>query len=292
MSQTFDRAAEDLGNSVHLEHVNVKIPDQRMAQAYYGSGLGLTRDPYMMTSDDNMWMNVGRSQFHLPGGPAQILRGHVGLVIAGRAALLKRLANVQTRLAGTRFSFREHNDCVETMCPWGNRVYCYEPDAARFGRIVLGMPYVEFDVPVGTAEAIARFYREMIAVPAQVLNDNGPVARVAVGQKQSLQFRETDKPQPEFDSHHVQIYVVDFSGPHRRLSERGLVSREDNQFQYRFNDIVDLDSGRHLFTIEHEVRSFTHPMCLRPLVNRNPAQTVRYYAHGHDALAWAMEPGP
>ena len=75
----------------------------------------------------------------------------------------------------------------------------------------------------------------------------------------------------------MQIYVVNFSGPHRRLGERGLVNREDNQYQYRFRDIVDLDSGKHLFTIEHEVRSLTHPMCLRPLVNRNPAQTARNY---------------
>ena len=68
----------------------------------------------------------------------------------------------------------------------------------------------------------------------------------------------------------MQIYVVNFSGPHKRLGERGLVNREDNQYQYRFRDIIDLDTGKHLFTIEHEVRSLTHPMCLRPLVNRNP----------------------
>ena len=30
----FDRAAEDLGNSVHLEHVNVQVPDQRLAQLF------------------------------------------------------------------------------------------------------------------------------------------------------------------------------------------------------------------------------------------------------------------
>jgi hypothetical protein len=29
--------------------------------------------------------------------------------------------------------------------------------------------------------------------------------------------------------------------------------------------------GKRLFTVEHEVRSATHPMFMRPLVNRNPA---------------------
>ena len=38
------------------------------------------------------------------------------------------------------------------------------------------------------------------------------------------------------------------------------------------------------------MRSATHPMYLRPLVNRDPAQTNRTYAHGHDQWAWAMEP--
>jgi hypothetical protein len=291
MEPTFDRTAEDLGNSVHLEHVNVNIPDQRLAQLYYGAGLGLTRDPYLMVSDDNLWMNVGRSQFHLPTGPAQVLRGHTGLVIPDCAALLKRLATVQPKLDGTRFGFHEHNDYVEVMCPWGNRMRCHEPDAARFGRIVLGIPYVEFDVPIGTVGTIARFYCEMIDVPAEATNGNGAVARVTVGHKQYLQFRETEVPQPEFDRHHVQIYVVDFSGPHRRLKERKLISSEDNQYQYRFRDIVDLDTGKLLFTVEHEIRSFTHPMCLRPLANRNPAQIARHYAQGHDQLPWTMEPG-
>jgi hypothetical protein len=292
MQRTFDRAAEDLGNSIHLEHVNVQIPDQRLATLFYAAGLGLTRDPAMMVGDGNMWINVGRSQFHLPTGNPQVLRGHTGIVIAGRAALLERLAAVRARLEGTRFDFSEHNDHVDATCPWGNRVRCYEPDPARFGPINLGIPYVEFDVPVGTADGIAEFYRRMLEAPAGVERDrtDGAVARVMVGRDQHLLFRETDRPLPEFDHHHVQIYIVNFSGPYRALRERNLISQEDNRYQYRFRDIVDLDSGRHLFTVEHEVRSVTHPMYLRPLVNRNPMLTNRNYAPGYDQVAWAIGP--
>src|SRR6478752_7546739 len=106
--QQFDRAAEDLGNSIHFEHVNVTIPDQRLATLFYVAGLGLTRDPYLMVSDSNMWINVGRSQFHLPSGGAQVLRGHTGIVMSGRKALLDRLATVARKLEGTAFSFREN----------------------------------------------------------------------------------------------------------------------------------------------------------------------------------------
>src|SRR3984885_678386 len=180
MQQKFDRAAEDLGNSVHLEHVNVLVPDQHLASLFYVSGLGLTRDPYLMVSDDNMWINAGRSQFHLPSGEAQVLRGHTGLVIAGRAALLDRLASVSKKLHGTKFAFSEHNDHVEAICPWGNRVGCYEPDAARFGRSTLGIPYVEFDVPAGTAKGICNFYPQIMGTPAQFHNGDSTVARVEI----------------------------------------------------------------------------------------------------------------
>ncbi len=290
MQKSFDRAAENLGNSIHLEHVNVQVPDQRLAQLFYAVGLGLTRDPYLMVADTNMWINVGRSQFHLPSGPAQVVRGHTGLVISGRDALLDRLTKVRSKLAGTQFDFSEHNDYVEAICPWGNRVRCHEPDAARFGRISLGIPYVEFDVPVGTARRIADFYPAIMGTPAQVQNGDGTLTRVQMGQNQYMQFRETDRPQPEFDGHHVQMYIANFSGPYEKLKARNLISVEDNQYQYRFKDIVDLDTGKLLFTVEHEVRSATHPMYLRPLVNRNPATTNQNYANGYDAWLWAMDP--
>jgi hypothetical protein len=290
MQQPFDRAKEDLGNSIHLEHVNVQVPDQRLATLFYVAGLGLTRDPYLMVSDSNMWVNVGRSQFHLPSGEPQVVRGHTGIVISGREALLDRLASVAGKLDGTAFAFAEHNDYVEATCPWGNRVRCYEPDAASFGRITLGIPYVEFEVPAGTAKAICAFYPQIMGIPAELRNGDATVARVKMAKDQYLQFRETDRPQPEYDGHHVQIYITNFSGPYRLLSERGLVSQEDNQYQYRFRDIIDPADGRHLFTVEHEVRSATHPMYLRPLINRNPAQTNRTYSPGHEQWAWAMGP--
>ena len=290
MQKNFDRAAEDLGNAVHLEHVNVQVPDQRLAQLFYAVGLGLTRDPYLMVSDTNMWINAGRSQFHLPTGPAQVVRGHTGLVIPGRDALLDRLTKVRSKLDGTKFGFSEHNDYVEAVCPWGNRVRCHEPDAARFGRISLGIPYVEFDVPAGTAGRIADFYPAIMGTPAQIQNGDGTLTRVQMGKNQYMQFRETDRPQPDFDGHHVQMYIANFSGPYEKLKARKLISIEDNQYQYRFKDIVDLDTGKLLFTVEHEVRSATHPMYLRPLVNRNPATSNQNYANGYDAWLWAMDP--
>ena len=99
-----------------------RFPTSGCRRCSMSSGSGSTRDPYIMVADTNMWINVGRSQFHLPTGNPQVLRGHTGLVIAGRAALLDRLTAVRPKLAGTKFDFREHNDYVEAICPWGNRL--------------------------------------------------------------------------------------------------------------------------------------------------------------------------
>ena len=285
----YDRAAQDLGNIVNLGHVNVCIDDQHVATHYYVTGLGLTRDPFLNTGARNMWINVGMSQFHLPMGTPEVLRGVIGLVAPDREALLERLTHVRRALAGTKFEFRENDDCVETVCPWGNRINVHTPDEERFGRIQLGMPYVRFDVRPGTAARIARFYREIMHAPADVIkNGAGPEARVQVGEKQYFYFRETDTPEQPYDRHHVQIYIADFSGPHRRLMELGLVTGESNEYEYRFKDIVDLDNREVLFTVEHETRSQTSPMHGRPLVNRNPAQTNIDYKPGHDSLSWAM----
>jgi hypothetical protein len=289
LERHYDRAAEDIGNIVNIGHVNVCIDDQHVATRYYVTGLGLTRDPFLNTGAGNMWINVGMSQFHLPMGKPEVLRGVTGLVIPDREALLDRLTQARKALAGTKFDFRESNDCVETVCPWGNRINVHTPDEEQFGRIQLGMPYVRFDVRPGTAERIARFYREVMHAPSEVLkNGSGPQARVQVGEKQYFYFRETDAAEAPYDNHHVQIYLSDFSGPHRRLKELGLITMETNEYEYRFKDLIDLDSREVLFTVEHETRSLTNPMYGRPLINRNPAQTNTDYKPGHDTLAWAM----
>ena len=72
---------EDVGNIVLLEHVNVQVPDQALAIAFYIVGLGFTRDPYMNIGLHNMWANVGEQQFHLPVRPTQVIHGHIGLVV-------------------------------------------------------------------------------------------------------------------------------------------------------------------------------------------------------------------
>ncbi|MDR3535961.1 MAG: hypothetical protein P4L71_05635 [Acetobacteraceae bacterium] len=287
----FDRTAEDLGNIVELGHVNVTVPDQTKATAFYIMGLGLTRDPYLMAGIENMWVNVGRGQFHLPSrSTPQVVRGTTALVVPDQEALLKRLHYAARYLEGTKFSFREAGDVVETTCPWGNRIRMHAPDPKKFGPMRVGMPYVEFDIPAGTdLAAIAKFYVEIMGGIAGVSSDErGPYAWARTSAESVVTYRETDKPLPEYDGHHIQITLVDFSGPHKKLLERGLISEESDQHQYRFLDIVDVDTNKPLFRIEHETRSMRHPMFNRVFVNRNPDMTNRNFVPGYEVGLWAL----
>ncbi len=287
----FDRTVEDLGNVVELGHVNVTVPDQSKAIAYYLMGLGLTRDPYLMAGLENMWVNVGRGQFHLPSRDTpQVVRGTTALVMPDLEALLKRLDYAKKYLEGTKFSFKEAGDVVETTCPWGNKIRVHAPDPQRFGPLRVGMPYVELDVAAGTnLEGIARFYREILGGIAGVSKDErGPYAWANTSADSKVTYRETKKKLPPYDGHHIQITLADFSGPHKKLVERGLITEESDQHQYRFVDIVDVDTNKPLAQIEHETRSMRHPMFNRAYINRNPDMNNRNFVPGYEVGVWAL----
>src|ERR1700687_133750 len=113
----YDRAAQTVGTIVHLEHFNVVIPDQRLATLFYVVGLGGTRDPYIFMGLENMWVNFGRTQVHLPSrGPApkpEVLRGTAGFVVPDLAALKKSLEHAGREMKRVvpdfpnKFSFEE-----------------------------------------------------------------------------------------------------------------------------------------------------------------------------------------
>ena len=154
--------------------------------------MGFTRDPYMNVGLNNMWINVGEQQFHMPTREPQVIPGHIGIVVPDLAELRERLASVKELLADTPFGYSEEDDHVAVTCPWGNHLRCYAPHP-RFGDVLLGVPYVEFDVRRGTAAGIAKFYQQVLAAPAVVEQGaQGTAARVRIGTAQELVFREQE----------------------------------------------------------------------------------------------------
>jgi hypothetical protein len=275
---------EDVGNIISLEHINVQVPDQSAAILFYVVGLGFTRDPYLTVGLNNMWINVGEQQFHLPTRKAQVIGGHIGVVVPDLDALENRLQAVADGLKGSSFSFERNADHVAATCPWGNRYRCYESQSG-FGDMTLGIPYIDFAVAPGTMASIIEFYHAAFGAPGTVESDvAGLFGRVKIGRSQSLNFRETEEPVPSYDGHHIAVYVANFSGPYEYLKSRSLISEDVRNHQFRFKDIVDPQDGKTVFLLEHEVRSLRHPMYHRPFVNRDPMQSQRTYHRGWDAF--------
>jgi hypothetical protein len=148
-----------------------------------------------------------------------------------------------------------------------------------------GMDFVEFFCPKGSAEKIALFYDSVLDAPVTVADD-GPakVAVVAVGAihadtgsaDQSILFREVDAQDiPAYDGHHIALYVgdsrEDFEQAYRNCELADIVwvnprfsdkadslegAREYKQF--RFKNIIDMETGETIMELEHEMRSKEH----------------------------------
>jgi catechol 2,3-dioxygenase-like lactoylglutathione lyase family enzyme len=285
----FDRSTEDVGNIVEFGHVNIRVPDQQLALIFYVMGLGLTRDPYLVTGVDNAWINVGTCQFHLPVGPAQVLRGAVGLVMQDLDGLEQRLAAVSPAARhAVRVRAARRDGAAMCAAPGATASMCTHRMPPASAPWCWACPRCSWMHLAGSVDGIARFYAQVMG--ARVERPSAGTVRVPIGLGESLVFTETDQPLAAYDGHHIQVAVADFSGVHRRLLQHGLITEESNQSQYRFVDIVDPDSGAVLLALEHEVRSMRHPMYARALVNRDPGITNSRYATGHEAGRWVRGP--
>jgi hypothetical protein len=198
--------------------------------------------------------------------------------------LERRLTPLVERLQNTRFGWSKNENHIDVTCPWGNHIRCHPSESSRFGDMDLGLPYFEFFVAPGTAPTIGRFYETVLRAPFTLQDEPlGIAARVKIGRNQSLIFRESATIYP-YDGHHVAIYVSNFSEPYRFLQQRGLVTEDVRNHQFRFQDVIDVESGRRIFQLEHEVRSLHHPMYHRYFVNRDSEQSQRQYRRGRDGL--------
>ena len=156
----YDRSTQDVGNIVLLEHYNCCIDDQRLAVLFYVVGLGATRDPYLFPGMENIWLNFGRTQVHMPSRAvppkAERLRGTAGFVVPSLEELAKRLEHAGKEMKRvipekkTHFEWKEKDGAIEATDPWGTRVRCHAP-SPEYGPIDLGLAYVDFDVPPGAA---------------------------------------------------------------------------------------------------------------------------------------------
>ncbi|HEX9842894.1 MAG TPA: hypothetical protein VGC20_09095 [bacterium] len=263
----------EVGTFVHFEHVNFRVDDHRPATLYFLQGLGFTREPYRMVGGRNMWVNVGLQQFHLPMGEPSPFPGEVSVAVPDLARVKHDLEAIAPQLKGTAFACVQENGTLATRDPWGHAVRVHDSHKLP-GHLPQSIPQVTFHVPPGTAEGIARFYRETIGCPAEVAGRKGArEASIQAGPHQRFVYAERKGAEhaPKHNNH-VAVYLNRYWELYEALGERNLIMEPVGVAieQFRFSDIVDLDSGDLLYRIEHEMRSLYHPDFRKPLVNRIP----------------------
>ncbi len=112
-----------------------------------------------------MWINVGEQQFHLPTRNAQVIDGHIGVVVPDLDALESRLQTVADGLKGSRFSFERSCRLPCGHLPLGQSLPLLPEPRPGFGDMTLGIPYVEFSVRPGTVQSIIGFYQAAFDAP-------------------------------------------------------------------------------------------------------------------------------
>ena len=103
--------------------------------------------------------------------------------------------------------------------------------ARHLSHALLTIPYCsEFHCPIGTAEKIALFYESVLdAITTCIdLGDGTKIAIIAFGNvddtgkaDQSLLFRESEEKVPEYDGHHLAMYVGESAGDFEQVSACG-----------------------------------------------------------------------
>ena len=201
----YDRTVEDLGNVVTLEHVNTRVPDQRLATLFYVSGLGLTRDPYLMTGVTNMWINVGRSQFHLPTGEAAgSARAHRSRHPQPRSSLLRRLERGEEAARGHALLLHRAQRLRRGDLPLGQPRPLLSSRASASATCSSACPTWSWRCRAARSTASPASTARCSPPSAGVAEDErGRHARAAVGPGQQLIFRESDAAAPAFDGHHI-----------------------------------------------------------------------------------------
>jgi hypothetical protein len=146
------------------------------------------------------------------------------------------------------------------------------------------LDYIEFNCPNGSAEKIALFYDSVLDATTMCAEDaeGAKIAIIAIGSvdnngkaDQSLLFRESSEEVPPYDGHHVAMYIgesaLDFEQAFKNAKLSGIVwvnprfSDEASDLegarkwkQFRFKDIIDMETGEKIMELEHEMRSIEH----------------------------------
>eukprot|EP00435_Cladocopium_sp_Y103_P031568 s550_g8.t1 len=238
-----------------IEHLNLNVSSTQVALEFY-EALGCCRDA-RRPMGKTLHSNCGAlTQFHTPSpdneayiadaGPQQ-WRGVISVAYAGRTELQEAVQRLEQLKSQEHFrdtqlevgDWQEESQELLLRGPYGNRFRLHvasAPLALALGRdrggrpgrpgsegsCCVGMDSLTLEVPVGTAERAAQFYKEVLGCQV-ASSDEHPGVRAGPELQQSLRFQEVEGSTGAELGEHMAIYVADFEGCFQRLLDRGLI---------------------------------------------------------------------
>ena len=282
-TSNFGAVSPEIGRMLHMDHVNFETPDHEMATIFYMNGLGFTRDPYRRADEQNLGVNVGRQQFHLPKRAERTppFFGTVGLVVPDIDGIKRRFALLDDlgKFEGTPYDWVEEGDTVLITSPFGYRLRLHPHGTIQFSK-PLGITYVEVPTPLGKAEGVGRFYQNIVGALVQFSKEGGTdAAIITAGPHQEIKFIERELENYDTYSMHISYHVTHYNELRQKLNEQGSLMGLGEGEAFFFNKIFDPDTGEILMTVQNEVRSVYHPDFMRPLINRWPMDDEPFTDH-------------
>lgn len=285
-----------------IEHLNLNVSSTQVALEFY-EALGCCRDA-RRPMGKTLHSNCGAlTQFHTPSpdneayiadaGPQQ-WRGVISVAYASLTELQEAVQRLEQLKGQEHFRdsqlevgpWEESQEELHVRGPYGNRFRLHVASTALAlalgrdgersrpgseGSHCVGMDTLTLEVPVGTAERAAQFYKEVLGCQLATSGDCG--VRAGPELQQNLRFQEVEGSTGAELDEHMAIYVADFEGCFQRLLDRGLIwvnprfvhldksTTLEEALHYscfRFKDVVDVSTGEKLFELEHEVRNTQH----------------------------------
>ena len=221
-TSNFGLTSPEIGRMLHMDHVNFETPDHEMATIFYMNGLGFTRDPYRRADEQNMGVNVGRQQFHLPkrGEYTPPFYGIVGLVVPDIGGIKQRfeVLNDLGKFEGTPYGWLEEGNAVLMTSPFGYRLRLHSYGTLEFTK-PLGIAYVEVPAPLGKAARIGKFYEKIVGAPVQISAVGGTEAAIiSAGPHQEIKFIERQLDDYDTYSMHISYHVTHYNELRQRLN--------------------------------------------------------------------------
>ena len=282
-TSNFGLTSPEIGRMLHMDHVNFETPDHEMATIFYMNGLGFTRDPYRRADEQNLGVNVGRQQFHLPkrGENTPPFYGIIGLVIPDIVGIKQRceVLNDLGKFEGTPYGWLEEGNSVLMTSPFGYRLRLHSYGTLEFTK-PMGIAYVEVPAPLGKAARIGKFYEKIVGAPVQISAVGGTEAAIiSAGPHQEIKFIERELDDYDTYTMHISYHVTHYNQLRQTLKEHGSLIGLGEGEAFFFDKIFDPDTGELLMTVQNEVRSLYHPDFMRPLINRWPMNDEPFTDH-------------